>query len=467
MKTLTLHKPSPRTSLIIVLVLLLLGIPLTLYQSQIQQIFKQFAWQTSQSAAAVCSPQNGKILISVQFTNKEASRAMDVTAKDLQSGQEISLGTVRRGETKSGDIIIEKTKINAGSVIFNLAWTDGSRGTDSFTANYKAVDGCSSPSPTPSAPFCPSDAPKNQGFCRWDPQDTAVEYKVVITEVESGEKVKEETVKHPAAESDFIMEPNKAYQCSITAVNACGNSTQVESPEKVCTVPTPTPYCPAEPLKESSCVWDPLPGAMFYKVEILDADENVLKTEKVNHPNNRVTFPSEPGQTYSCRVTPTGKCSQGKPTTSEPKVCVNPSGTPAPTVTPTPTGEATPTPTPTEEPTPTPTLTPTETPTPTMTPTPTLTPSPTPTNAPTPTRAPTPTPRIVQQPGQTIVQRGGVRVVQQPGQTVVQQQPNNIVVVQTTPGPTVAPTGDNTMPVIAGGITLIMALAGAILFFAL
>jgi predicted RNA-binding protein with TRAM domain len=477
-KTFTIQTPSKRTSLFIVLAILLVGLPLTLLQSEIQQIFKQFAWQTTQSAEAVCAPEGENTIIGVKFTNRESTRAMDVVAKDIQTGKTADLGTVDAGKTAEGEIVTETTSLRAGSVVFTLTWTNGTPGTDTFTANYGALDSCNPPAPTP--PMCPDDAPKNQGYCRWDGQDGAVEYKVLVKETESGDTVKEETVQHPTHESSFTMEPGKSYQCSVTSVNDCGTGDESKSPEKVCQVPTPTPYCPANPIEESSCVWDTINDAIEYKVDILDADNKKIKSETVKHPNNRLTFPSELGKAYRCSVTPIGKCSQGKPTVSEPKVCVNPSGTPAPTETPGPTETPalTPTPTPTTPPTVTPTPLPTATPVPTATPAPTTTPvptntpAPTPTSAPTPTNRPTPTPRIIQQPGQTIVQRGGVQVVQQPGrtvvqpgQTVVQQQPNTVV--QTTPRPTVAPTGDNTAPVIVGGVTLIMALAGAILFFAL
>lgn len=466
MKNLTLHKSSKNTSIFVLLVILLLGIPLTLYQAQIQQIIKQFAWQTNQTASALCSPNSQKIVISVQFTNREDSRSINVVARDIQTGKTVDMGVVKSGETKTSEIVTDNRAVRAGSVIFTLTSVEGTPSTDSFTANYQAIGACSQSETPPQA--CPAGVTSDQGFCRWDQQNNAVEYKVVVKEVESGYVVKEETVKQPYTQSAFTMQPDKTYTCSVNAVNACGVGAQSVSPEKKCAVPTPTPFCPADPQKESSCVWDPLNGATEYKVDILEAESGKnIKSETVKHPNNRLVYPTEPGVTYFCRVTPVNYCAkEGTPVDSEPKTCTVPTGTPAPTI-----------PVPTEAPTPTDTPLPTETPVPTETPTPP--PPPTETPVPTPTSIPTPTvkivqqpprvvqqpPRVVQQPGQTVVQRGGVRVVQQPGQTVVQQAPP--VVVEATPRPTVVPTGDNTLPVIAGGVTLIAAMIGALLFFAL
>lgn len=455
MKNLTLHKPSKQTALIIVLVILLIGLPLTLYQSQIQQIFRQFAWQTTQSATAICSPNSSNIILKVQFSNQEQDKDLDVVAKDLQTGESVNLGTVKRGESASGDIDTGLESIDDGSVIFTIA--EGNSGTEEFTANYLAVEGCVTPSPT--GQVC-----QNQGFCRWDPLENANEYNVIVKETESGDTIKEEKVQFPVAEVAFPIEPGKTYQCMVNPVNACGVGTEATSPEKSCTI-TEKLFCPDDPQNKSSCLWDPLTGANEYKVDIIDADtDEVLRSEIVTHPDNRLIFQTEPDKTYTCKVTPVNQCTEGPPVESEPNRCIVPSSTPTPEPSSTPAPTATPTP-------PVPTETPV--PTPTSTPVPTSTPMPTPTSEPTPTRIPTPTvkivqqpPRIVQQPGQTVIQRGGVRVVQQQGQTVVQEQPRTVV-AQTTPGPTIVPTGDNNLPVIAGGATLIMALLGAIIFFAL
>lgn len=447
-----MHKPSNKTSIIIVLFILLLGIPLTLYQSQLQQFFKQFASQSNQSATAICSQNSTNLTISVQFKNAEPNKDAQVTVKDVQTGSSADLGQVKRGETKSGEIITESKSLKAGSVIFTIKWSDGS--SDQYYADYKAVDACAAPSAAPLACI------ENQGYCRWDSSENTVEYKVVVKEKVTGSIVKEETVKHPKTESAFPMDPKKSYQCSVSVVNACGVGKEEKSAEKSC-VPTDNTYCPANPLTESSCVWDPLEGAKEYKVDIFEVESGKkIKSETVQAPIYRLTYPSEPGKGYKCSVSAVNACSESPATMSEPRVCAYPSATPeypTPTV-PYPTNEV-------------PTPTPTVAPTPTVIPTPTPTLVPTNTPIPTPTRIPTPTIRIVQLPPRVVQQppRGGVQVVQQPVQPVQQYEQPRVTTVprSTTPAPTVVPTGDNTIPVIAGGVTLIAAFIGAILFFAL
>lgn len=472
--------PSKKVTIIILLFLLLLGIPLALYQSQITQIIKQFAWQTTQTATVVCSPDSNNLIIKVQFTNNDPAKDIDVGAKDVQTGKSVSLGTVPHGQTKSADIDTGVPSLKDGVVLFDVRSSISfAPQYDQLAANYKAVEACAAPSAAPSIPMCPAGVSPNTGYCRWDALEGVTAYKVVVKESGSEKVVKEETLNAPAVESSFTMEPNKTYQCTVSPVNACGTGASAKSAEKSCPVPPPPPYCPADPTKESSCVWDPLEGATAYKVDIINAETGkVIKTGQVDAPENRFVYPSEPGVAYKCSVAPVNACTGGKAVVSEPKVCVNLTGTPIPYETPyiTPPVEESPTPTPrdipsvtpTEGPSVTPTPKPSPTPTPTVTPKPTVTPTPTPTSTPkpTPTRIPTPTPRLVLQPGQTIVQRGGVQIVQQQPQVIVVTQAPKIV-ANTSPRPTVKPTGDTNVPVIVGGVTLIVALAGALLFFAL
>ena len=224
MKNITLQKPSNKTSIIFVLVILLLGLPFALYQSQIQQFFRQFAGQTNQTATAICSKDSTNLTISVQFKNTEPNKDAQVTVKDAQTGSSADLGEVKRGETRSGEIVTESKSLKAGSVIFTIKWSDGS--TDQYSADYKAVDACAAPSAAPLA------CVENQGYCRWDPYENTVEYKVVVKETVTGSIIKEETVKHPKTESAFPMDPNKTYQCSVSAVNACGIGKEEKSAEK-------------------------------------------------------------------------------------------------------------------------------------------------------------------------------------------------------------------------------------------
>lgn len=140
---------------VLVLAVLAGGIPLALSQTKIQQIFMGRAWETSQSAAAVCAT-SGTVVINVKFTNKESSRSMAVTAVDNQSGKSKSLGDVAVGKTATGTIDTLRTSLNSGQVAFKMSWSDGSSGSDTITASYSAVSTCPATTPTPTNTPTPS-----------------------------------------------------------------------------------------------------------------------------------------------------------------------------------------------------------------------------------------------------------------------------------------------------------------------
>lgn len=136
---------SPKGLLLLgFLVILLIGVPLTVYLVQQQQNLRQEAWNSNQSATVACNLQ-GMVDITAQFTNSESqgsSNAMLVSIKDLQSGIEIDIGTINPGETKSATIATTQPSVAAGTVLFTLKWADGHGGTDSASASYPAVASC-------------------------------------------------------------------------------------------------------------------------------------------------------------------------------------------------------------------------------------------------------------------------------------------------------------------------------------
>lgn len=132
------------------IIVTLIGIPLTIFFLQQQQVFQPHAWVTTQSASAACTP-DGKIAITVNFSNTEpagAQYAMNVKVSDPQTSGSVDLGTINPGQTKSGTITTTVTSVNTGAVIFALTWTDGHAGTDSRTASYPAVATCAVPTAT-------------------------------------------------------------------------------------------------------------------------------------------------------------------------------------------------------------------------------------------------------------------------------------------------------------------------------
>lgn len=146
----------------------LVGIPVAVIQLQQQQELRQRAeepevgvtWETNQSASTSCPTDGGGAVINVSFTNREpnrASLAMDVLVTDQQSGKSTNLGSIAGGQTKTGQIKTGRTTLNAGSVRFNLTWSDGRPGVDSRTASYKAVTNCQPPTATPTKTPTPTE----------------------------------------------------------------------------------------------------------------------------------------------------------------------------------------------------------------------------------------------------------------------------------------------------------------------
>lgn len=421
----------------------IVGIPLSLYALQHQQVFQQFAWSTEQTAVSQCSSDTGSAVILVTFANTESSKNINVTATDIQTGNSVDLGTVQHQAVKSATINTGKGSLTSGTVVFRLFWSDGSAGTNQSAATYQAVNNCQAPSSN----FCPTNPQNNQGSCEWDPINGAKGYHVVVTETDTGEIVQSTSVTADAKQSAFPMIPGKPYRCTVTATNVCGAGKPATSPINICNGPSPTPTpTPIPPACQSGtsplgvCTWDGLDGAKTYKVNVQDLTTGqTIASSTVQAPNTQFSFPDNGTDTYQCSVAPSNVCGTTIPTNSPPSTCTSPTPTISPSLPPT----ATPV-----LPTPTPTAMPTPTPLPTATPAPSATPF------------PTPTPVVV------------VRILTQPPQqTVIQQQP---VATSTprpfspvTPVPTIMATGETTPTVVLLSTSALLFLAGGLIFFIL
>jgi hypothetical protein len=442
--------------LLVVLLIAVVVLPLTVYFLQKEQIFQNFAWETEQSAQSECSSSSGTAVINVTFTNTESSTSQDmnVTVTDIQTGASLDMGTVKAKETKTMTLDTKKTSLNKGTVIFNLSWAGGAPGTDTESATYNAVSTC--PVPTPG--YCSATGQANEGYCEWDSLSGAQGYNVVVKEVDTGTIVQSINVSNDATESAFPMTPGEPYQCTVTPTNECGNGTPATSPQKICQQPTPTPTSTPTPMPsvcsptEGTCSWNTLQGATSYIVTVTDTTlGQTVNTGTVQAPGTSFSFPDNGTDTYVCRVSATNVCGQSPPSNSPPDSCTQP--TPTPTVTPVPTN--TPIPTPTSVPTVTPTPRPTATPVP-----------------------PTPTPEVtvivLTQPPQQVVQTipGGTQTIvrQQPGQTqtIIQPGPTQTVYISPNkPTPTMPPTGSTTPTYVLAGTSLLLLLAGGLIFFVL
>ncbi len=467
-------KSSQKVFLLALLGILLVGLPLTVLMLQQQQIFKPFAWYTSQTATAGCSPSTNKASIQVNFTNSESTKAMDVVAKDIQTGKSVDLGTVKAKQTVSNTIETDTNTLKAGSILFTLKWTDGSSGIDTRSAQYDALAECATEeAPPPAEPFCPNNPEINEGKCTWDKLEDATGYKVTIKKTSTGDIIKSETLSEDKTEIVFPMTPNENYSCTVSPINACGNGEEAKE-DKACspTSPTPTspPFCPVAPNKPGECSWDILDGADEYHVVIKEeGSDKIVKEETVKNPTQKINFTAEPDKKYICTVIGKNECGESTPKDSPPISCVETTPTPQPSNTPVP--SATPLPTATPQPTPTPSPTPTAPPTPTMPPKPTPTPIIIVRNPPNvappvvyqqPQQVVQQPPQVIQQPPQVVQQPP--QVIQQPPQ-VVQQPPQ--VVQPGTPAPTIKPTGNLSNSLLLIGTSSILLIIGSVLFFLL
>lgn len=154
---------SPKFIAITIAIIALVGVPFTLIQLQRQQNLSQEAesilWLTTQSASSSCATNGSGANIAATFINTEprsSSTAMNVTAKDTQTGKSLSMGSISGGDSKTVVIQTGKSALAAGTVTFALSWTDGHSGTDSRTASYEAVNQCVQPTPTPTQPPTPT-----------------------------------------------------------------------------------------------------------------------------------------------------------------------------------------------------------------------------------------------------------------------------------------------------------------------
>lgn len=156
---------SPKFITITIALIALIFIPLTLIEVQSQQTIKQNAesieWEANESASSACASNNSGAIIAVTFTNSESpstSTAMNVVATDQQTGKSVNMGSITGGQTKTSTIATGLDTLKAGTVTFALTWTNGASGSDSFTANYNAVNNCivaPTPTPTPTPTVLP------------------------------------------------------------------------------------------------------------------------------------------------------------------------------------------------------------------------------------------------------------------------------------------------------------------------
>jgi len=109
-------------------------------------------------------------------------------------------------------------------------------------------------------PNCVGDACNfTQASCSWGSVAGATQYQVKISQVESGEVVRDDKVEAATTRIEFSIVQNKTYKCDISAINSCGVSGAAGSHSLLCAVdalvetPTPQPLTPTPTIAKADC----------------------------------------------------------------------------------------------------------------------------------------------------------------------------------------------------------------------
>lgn len=107
----------------------------------------------------------------------------------------------------------------------------------------------------------------DKASCSWDPVSGASSYNVKVTEVDSGNVVKTDSITSGTTKIVFPVTPGKTYKCEVTAVNSCGSTGGTGSDSLLCSVPgnttspSPTPKAtPTPPPATPAPVSTPTPS---------------------------------------------------------------------------------------------------------------------------------------------------------------------------------------------------------------
>ena len=106
------------------------------------------AWHVRPSVETTCAAMTVRFVVHFDNTETAATKAMNVTATDLQTGAVVSLGSVAAGQSGTGTIDTGLATVNAGTIRFTETWTSGATGTDQRGVDYPKF-GCDPPPAVP------------------------------------------------------------------------------------------------------------------------------------------------------------------------------------------------------------------------------------------------------------------------------------------------------------------------------
>lgn len=90
-----------------------------------------------------------------------------------------------------------------------------------------------------------------QATCSWAASTGAAKYQLTVTQVESGEVVKNEQVETSITNVTFAVTQNRTYKCDVAAINSCGTTGVAGTFSLFCKVDaliaSPVPTTPPQP----------------------------------------------------------------------------------------------------------------------------------------------------------------------------------------------------------------------------
>lgn len=105
-------------------------------------------------------------------------------------------------------------------------------------------------------PNCPNGVCNyTQAVCTWDAVTGAVSYTIKITQIDSGNVIKTDSVTAPTVQEVFPVEQNKTYKCDVSATNSCATPGPSSSFQLTCKtdaiISTPTTASTVTPIPSS------------------------------------------------------------------------------------------------------------------------------------------------------------------------------------------------------------------------
>lgn len=182
----------------------------------------------------------------------------------------------------------------------------------------------------------------DQASCSWSAVDGAVTYTLKVTEVDSGNVVKSESLNASTTRTTFPITNGKTYKCDVTAVNACGASGGTGTHSLLCKTDglfptnTPAPTTPVSPPPTSPPA-PTTPASLVCGATPCSATAQCQSGLVCITANNGSAYCSMPAYQAACKLTPgVSSCCQAPAVlTSTPSATMIPSATPTRKPTPT------------------------------------------------------------------------------------------------------------------------------------